>query len=273
LVRLSTYTNAPGILSAGAAVRQLQLALSKNVMYVDGGWRSLVEGLQGTAERAGANVVCGARVRSVEIGAGGARITAMDGSTIDARAVVLAVPPAAAASMCGGPAGEILGRWASEMTSVRAACLDVGLSALPKSRNLFALGVDTPVYLSVHSALARLAEPGHALIHVAKYLPAGASGDAKAIERELETLLDLVQPGWREVLLERRFLPEMTVSYAAVEARTGAVRHGPAVPGFEGLYVVGDWVGSRGMLLDASLASAESAAKEILAAERERAAA
>jgi phytoene dehydrogenase-like protein len=160
------------------------------------------------------------------------------------------------------------------MKPVRAACLDVGLSVLPKSRNLFALGVDAPVYLSVHSAVARLAEPGHALIHVAKYLPVDAASDAKADERELEALLDLVQPGWREVLVERRFLPEMTVSYAATEARTGAAQPGPAVPGVEGLYVVGDWVGARGMLLDASLASAESAVEGILATtERARAAA
>jgi len=274
LVRLSTYTNAPSVLSAGAALRQLQMALSENVLYVDGGWRTLVEGLHGAAERAGAEVVCGARVRSVECGQGRARVTTADGRIREAHAVVLAVPPAIAASMCDGSAGELLGRWAGEMTPVRAACLDVGLSVLPRSRNLFALGVDAPVYLSVHSAVARLAEPGHALIHVAKYLPVDAHGGAKDVEGELEALLDLVQPGWREVLLERRFLPEMTVSYAATEARTGAVRPGPAVPGADGLYVVGDWVGARGMLLDASLASAESAAKGILAAtERERAAA
>jgi hypothetical protein len=50
-------------------------------------------------------------------------------------------------------------------------CLDVVLSSLPDKDTLFAVGVDRPLYYSVHSAYAKLAPPeGGALIHVAKYL-------------------------------------------------------------------------------------------------------
>ncbi len=268
LIRLSTYANAPRTLSAGAALRQLQMALSDSVLYLDGGWQTLVDGLRRHAAAAGVEIRCGARVQSVQEADGRMVVATADGASIGTAAVVLAAPPAAAAAICRGTAATVIEKWAAEMSPVRAACLDVGLSSLPKSRNLFALGVDAPLYFSVHSSVARLAEPGAALIHVAKYIPVGDKSDAKADERALEELLDLMQPGWRDVLVERQFLPDMTVSHAVVEARTRAVRPGPAVPGVAGLYVVGDWVGSRGMLADASLASAESAVECILVASR-----
>ena len=41
-------------------------------------------------------------------------------------------------------------------------CLDVALSSLPDKDALFALGVDRPLYFSVHSAYAKLAPNGGA---------------------------------------------------------------------------------------------------------------
>ncbi len=264
LIRLSTYTNAPDTLSAGAALRQLQMALADNVLYLDGGWQTLVDGLREAAATAGAEIRRSARVAAVRAAQPGYRLELADGSALEAEAVVMAVPAAASAAMCDGAAGATLAGWNEEMVPVRAACLDVGLAQLPRSRNLFALGVDVPLYLSVHSAIARLAEPGAHLVQVAKYVPAGEDSDAAADERELEGLLDLAQPGWREHVVERRFLPNMVVSHAVVEARTAARRPGPEVPGCDGLYVAGDWVGPDGMLVDASLASAENATARIL---------
>src|SRR3546814_19437837 len=54
--------------------------------------------------------------------------------------------------------------------SIRLVCLDVALSSLPDKDTLFALGIDRPLYFSVHSTHAKLAPEGGALIHVAKYL-------------------------------------------------------------------------------------------------------
>ena len=86
------------------------------------------------------------------------------------------------------------------------------------------------------------------------------------LDGALEGLLDLVQPGWRDVLVERRFLPNMVVTYTQVTAAAGGLagRPGPAVPHMPNLYVVGDWVGSAGMLVDGSFASAKHAADMIL---------
>src|SRR5262249_55842397 len=148
---------------------------------------------------------------------------------------------------------------------IKAACLDIALSTLPRPRATFALGIDAPLYLSVHSAVAQLAPAGAATIHVAKYLDPDTVTDAKDDERQLEAHLDLVQPGWRDVVVERRSLPSMTVYHALATAAQGGTsgRPGPAVPKIANLYVAGDWVGPRGLLADASLASAKQAAELI----------
>jgi phytoene dehydrogenase-like protein len=270
LVRLSTYANAPAQHSAGAAVEQLQKALDGNVLYLNGGWQVLVDGLRNAAEKAGARILAPAKTLAVEKDDAGRRVRLADGTEIRAASVVLACPLAVAAALLSGAEHETLRGWAERAVPVRAACLDVGLSRLPRPKARFALGIDCPLYASVHSAYAELGPAGQAVLHVAKYLSPEEGGDAKSDERELEQLLDLVQPGWREVAVERRFLPNMQVSNALVTAADGGMggRPGPAVPGSDDLFVAGAWVGSRGMLVDASLASAREAAGMIDRASR-----
>jgi phytoene dehydrogenase-like protein len=259
LFRLSTYAADAERQSAGAALAQLQLALADGVEYLDGGWQTLVDALATSCRSAGVVVRTGAGVETVALGgdAGSWSVRLRDGATLAARAVVIAAPPTVAA--------ELLGRteWPGATIPVRAACLDLALSHLPEPRARFALGIDRPLYFSVHSAVARLAPDGGAVVQLAKYLAAGVRDDAKADERELEALADLVQPGWRAHVVERRFLPAMTVSHALVTAEMGgtAGRVDVEVPGMPGAYVVGDWVGPEGLLADASLASARRAAR------------
>ena len=81
---------------------------------------------------------------------------------------------------------------------IRAACLDLALSRLPRPDNRFALGLDRPLYYSVHSAAAKLAPEGVAVVHVMKYLGTDTNASSQAIEQELESFLDQIQPGWKE---------------------------------------------------------------------------
>jgi phytoene dehydrogenase-like protein len=259
LLRLATYTADMDCLSAGAALHQLRLAVEANVRYLDGGWQTLVDGLRRVATSAGARIVADARATNVRIEGGAARgVTLADGATIDAEGVILAVSPGAAAALV--PGVPALADRAARAIPVQAACLDLALSRLPSPRALIALGIDRPLYLSVHSASARLAPQGSALIHLVKYLAGNDDGDP---EGELEGLIDQVQPGWREVVVERRFLPSMVVSNALVAADEGGLTGRPdvAVPGVRGLALAGDWVGPEGMLADAALASARRAAE------------
>lgn len=266
--RVATYTNAPELMSAGSAIEQLKKAQDKSVLYLDEGWRTLVDGLREAALKSGVAIETESRVEAVTRDAGGAvsGVRLVDGRAIRASSVVISASPSVAASLVQDSERTSLARWADEAIPVRAACFDVALSRLPAPRATFALGIDRPLYLSVHSATAKLAPEGGALIQVAKYLEPNHRDSAETVERELEGLLDLVQPGWREVIVHRRFLPDMIVMNALPLASFGGTqgRPGPEVPGVPGLFVAGDWVGKEGLLVDAALASAKEAANKIL---------
>jgi phytoene dehydrogenase-like protein len=299
LMRLGTYCADADAQSAAAALAQVRLGM-RGVIYVDEGWQKLVDGLHSLAVAAGVNFVSSMRVvavahengavKSIELG--GLELEDRNdtlsvalpdmapeyeqGARIPAETVVMAIDPGSAAELlrAGGDA-SMCNEWAS-MRPVGLTCLDVALSSLPNPDGLFALGIDKPTYLSVHSAWAQLTPKGGALIHAAKYRKGHApiadmeieqSGSERraevaADERELEWLLDSMQPGWRNVLVHRRFLPAMTVSNAMVAP--SMTRPSPATP-VRGLYLAGDWVGDEGLLSDAALLSARAAAQAAIA--------
>jgi phytoene dehydrogenase-like protein len=266
LIRLSTYANSDAQ-SAGAALANLQSALAHGVLYLDHGWQTLVAGLRDVAVAAGARIEAGARVAAVLHDDAVRGVALADGGERRHDAVVATGGPSEVAPLVSGAAATALAAWSAAATPVKAACLDVALSRLPDPAGTFGLGIDEPVYVSVHSAAARLAPAGGAVVHVAKYLPVGQPSDPKADERQLERTLDLLQPGWRTALVARRFLPQLVVSHALVAAAAGGLagRPGPAVPGVRGLYVAGDWIGAEGMLADAAVASAAEAARLVVA--------
>jgi phytoene dehydrogenase-like protein len=261
--RLTTYVADMQQLSAGAAIDQLKLGLAGNVWYLDGGWQSLIEGLRCAAESHGAEVQSGAHVSSVRSDARGVLVELMD-RVIRANVVVLAIPPRAACETLSLPAQHPLVRWLSGAQPVRAACLDVALAKLPRPQHRFALGVDQPLYFSVHSAAARLAPDGVAVLHVMKYLESRESGPQ--LEEELQQFLERAQPGWRQHVLRQRFLPSMVVTPDLPQAHGGGLAGRPAVTAAKlpGVFLAGDWVGSRGQLADAAAASAEEAAEHAL---------
>jgi len=268
LLRLATYCNSMECINAGAALNQLRLAM-RGVIYVDEGWQKIVDALHSSAVAAGVNFVTSSRVirvdhdsavRAIEIGGlepetqsetqsylrpmpGEAR-----GTRLASDVVLLAVDPATARELIGDVS------WPS-MIPVVLSTLDVALSRLPQPKKTFALGIDRPLYFSVHSRWAQLTPKGGALIHVARY----GGGD----EAELEGLLDEMQPEWRDAVVHCRFLPSMTVSNALMPPAP-AVRPSATTP-IRGLYLAGDWVGDVGLLSDAALASARDAAKAMLA--------
>jgi len=251
LIRIATYAHPTEDMSAGAAIRQLQLVLSSGVRYVDGGWRTLVDALRKQVLTNGGEIATGRAVRSVAQG-----VTLDDGVTVNARSVILAGSPGMVADLTGNR------EWEDTRLPVHAACLDVALSSLPQPGNRAAFGMDEPLYASVHSAVARLAPEGGSLVHLARY--GGLQGrDPRQVREQLEDLLDRLQPGWRAHVVKTRFLPELTVSHAAVLASQGGLagRAPVAVAGRPGLFLAGDWVGSEGMLADASFASGRRAAQ------------
>lgn len=265
LVRVASYANDTERLSAGLAIHQLQFA-SRGVYYLRHGWQTLVDGLHKAALAAGARIEMGATVVRIERDDAARGVRLADGAIRPASAVIIAVSPQVAAELVERSDETPLREWADAAVPVRAACLDVGLQRLTRPKVTFVLGLDQPIYFSVHSRTAKLAPEGSAMIHIAKYLAMDDRTDPKETERELEAVLDLAQPGWRDELVERRFLPSMTVVNALATADCGGLagRPGLEVPGVRNLYVAGDWVGTEGWLSDASMASAKRAAELIL---------
>lgn len=272
MFRLATYSDRADLQSASAALAQLRLAI-RGVVYVDEGWQKIVDSLHSAAVASGVNFVTSSRVVSVHHDGGSVRGVELGGLEVDVRndTMSLAMPdmtdpdkgtliPAETVLMAVDPstARELAPDldWPTS-SAVTTACLDIALSKLPEPRNTFALGIDKPLYYSVHSKWAQLTPKGGALLHAMKY--------GEGTEGELETLVDEMQPGWRELIVHRRFLPAMTVSNALVEPEGRSSRMRAVTP-VRGLYVAGDWVDEGGILSDAAFASARAAAKAILAA-------
>ena len=262
LVRVATYANAPDQLDAAAAIHQIQLALAANVYYLDGGWGVLVQGLERRAREAGVAITTRARAERLVLENG--RVAAVvldDGTWVEASDVVVAGDPDTALRLAEKERAPRLAREIAALVPVRAACLDLALSRLPRPDRNFALGLDRPFYLSVHSAAAALAPPGGALIQVARYLAPDEAAPREAMRAALEGWADAVQPGWRDVLVRQRLMPAMTVSHGLPSYR--GPRPQPKVAEIGGLWLAGDWVGDRGLLADAAVASAEAVAGAI----------
>jgi phytoene dehydrogenase-like protein len=255
LARTFVYSTALDLVSAELFVEKLQRALRHPVHYVDGGWRTLVDGLRGVAERAGARIVSNVQVESVEIGDDHARsVRLRDGSVVRASAVVVATSPRDAAKIVEG------------LIPARIACLDVALNRLPVPGRPIVQDLDGPRFMSAQSVYSRVAPEGAALIISFKQLDPRHPGDPREDERDLEDLLDAAQPGWRDALVKRQYLPRIEAVGTLPTAREGgfAGRPGPRVPGLDNLYLAADWVGPEGFLVDASMASARRAAELVL---------
>ncbi len=254
LIRIATYTEPPDELRAKDALVQLEIAITAGVLYVDGGWQSLVDALRVRAEATGVRIVSGAHVEQLRAEGTGFAIAVRGQDDARAERVVLAVGPRTASALL--PEDAILSRAAAEATPIEAACLDVALDELTRpSTTLF--GTNEPYYAVVHSTSAKLApsdRPGAAVVHVAKYLAPGES----ATRAELESVLERLQPGAK--VHHARFTPRIIVQNWRATASRGGLDGRVTQPATANVALVGDWVGPRGMLLDAVFASADAAA-------------
>ncbi|MGB8164302.1 MAG: FAD-dependent oxidoreductase, partial [Nitrososphaeraceae archaeon] len=147
LCRIVTYADDPKIQSAGSTLSQLQMAISGGVIYLDGGWQTLVNGLKSEALKAKVRIYSGKRVSNIKeaiIDSSTAaettmplwKITVSDGSTILASTLIIAGSPTDVQGLFRDSKPDLLSYRVGKKTSrkinpVRAACLDVALSTLP----------------------------------------------------------------------------------------------------------------------------------------------
>lgn len=250
LARVSSYSHAPDIASAGMVVAQMQMALRSGVTYLDGGWQRLVDHLaDGVSVRRGT-------VTSVAGDGAGVEVRCADGPPLVARAAVVALANPSSAAVVLGRAPFAVG------PAVEAACLDL-VTSRPSDPGLL-LGVDEPLYLSNHCPPADLAPAGRSVVHVARYLAPGEQRDPSTTRAELAAHAARAGLG-ADAVVEARYLHRMTVVGALATAALGGLLGRPAVTdtGIANVFLAGDWVGPHGHLLDASLASADDAASRI----------
>jgi hypothetical protein len=229
--RVSNYADDLTKLSARAGLDQVAMSRDHGVLYVDGGWQSIVEALASRARAKGVEIRCGEPVTD---------LAAFAGSKI-----ILAVPPF--------EVERLTGKKLEGLVPVKMSALTLGLRRLPEGSALFALGVDRPLYLSVHSSWARVAPEGAALVHLGTY--------GGGTREELEQFADLLLPNWRDEVEVAQFLPSMVVMYGMP---TTAGR--PDVDTLGGILIAGDWVGPTGLLGDAATASGLRAAAKLCGA-------
>src|SRR5215211_742232 len=267
LARTFVYSTALDLVSAELFVEKLQRALRHPVHYVDGGWRTLTDGLRAAAERAGARIISNVQVESIEIGDGHVRgVRLHDGSVVRASGVVVATSPKDVAKLVNGGEHPAMRRIVDSLIPARIACLDVVLGRLPVPDRPIVQDLDGPRFMSAQSVYSRVAPEGAALIIAFKQLDPRHLGDPREDERDLEDLLDAAQPGWRAALVKRQYLPRIEAVGTLPTAREGGFsgRPGFRVTGLDNLYLAGDWVGPEGFLIDASMASARRAAEVVL---------
>jgi len=238
----------------------------RGVDYLHGGWQQLVDALAERARGAGVQIETGARVTG---------LVQRHGRVVGVRTASGVAPAAAVVVTTGAKplrgwlddvqGAEPVARFLDEAMPARLACLDVALRRLPRAVRGQApchlvLGVDEPVYASVHSALVELAPAGGAVVHLARYLPPGESPDTA--RRRLEQILELMQPGYADEVKVVRYRPRMVATTDVPVAGVGLAGR-PSSRVVPGLYVAGDWVGPEGMLADAVFASARAASDAV----------
>lgn len=234
IVRLATYANQPELMSADVAVSQLQLALGSGVLYLHGGWQSLVDQLAATP---------------------GVDIVKDDTPTDlpDAPAVIIAAGGASTAARLTGTTFDL-------GPPAHVGCLDLGLGRRPDVD--LVIGGDVPFYFSNHSAVAELAPAGQFHAAAVQYLGAGEEPDADKI------MAFVGHAGVRDddVIVSRR-LHRMSPVSSLPRASTGGLAGRPELTssGHANVFLAGDWVGPYGFLADAAIASAEAAAHAALA--------
>jgi phytoene dehydrogenase-like protein len=257
LIRLSTYSNDPHNIDAGAAIAQMQLG-SGGVRYVDNGWQQIVESIVAVLRRRGVDLVDGQEVIAVEPG----RVVTAERVIVARTSVLAAGGPSVVERLTGRPLSGTL------TAPFTATVLDLCLSRLHEG---VTLGLDRPYYLSPHAPLAKLAPTGGGLVTLMSYNPPDndrASDTTRAELREMARLSGIAD----DTVLHERFLAKCTVAHGGPSATAGGAAGRPSIDadGLEGVFIAGDWVGSEGWIADCSAASGAAAGTAAFAAAESR---
>ncbi|MDQ0272769.1 phytoene desaturase family protein [Cytobacillus purgationiresistens] len=263
LCRLTTYIHAPELQLARPVLKQIKRSLKSGVIYVDGGWDTLIQMLRKRAVDAGLKIVLDKKVIEIEPLIDHQIIKCSDGAAFYAADCLMAVPPTAAYKMLKGAERSSLRIWKEQAIPVTAACLDLGIKSLPQPDNQFAIGLDQAVFFTNQSRAAKLSQNGTSVVSVTKYHKVNQKEKFATGDDELKAVMNILHPGWEEVVEEKQYLSNITVTFDFPHVKRKQLP-GPSIPEMNGIYIAGDWAGHDEMLADAAAASGKRAAIDIL---------
>lgn len=267
--RLSGYSNAPHLVSAGIVLRQLKLSLT-GAVYVNRGWQTIINQLLELANKYGVSIIQSCHIEQLVLDRTLQTVIYTHNQNtqhIQTRWIISTIPPKALLELVPEIKEKSLGKLLAGSIPVKAACLDLTLKRLPQTNRHFALDVNDSLYYSNHSNAAKLTyHPEHQVIHVMKYLKPDEQADDHVLQ-DLYAFLELNQPSWREQLVTERYLPQLVVSHRlpVVGSPDPAAQ---VQQSFPGLLVAGEWTSNQYILADAAVVTALEASKIILEKER-----
>lgn len=264
LCRTSTYSKDIDYQRVGPAVRQVQLALKSGVLYLDGGWQTIVDQLRVQAVKAGVTVLNNKKVSQIRHDNGSVcGLLLDDQEVLNVSRIISTLSPNETSRLFTGAEQTALRSWTEDARPIMAACLDLSLRRLPVPGRQLAMGIDQPVFFTNHSRSSKLSGNGEQVVHLIQYNGTGES-DPREDERKLEQTMNLLHPHWQKEVVARQYLPNITVVHDYMHIGRRDPMPGPAVAGIEGLYVAGDWASHGEMLADAAAASARRASIQLL---------
>ncbi|QWG39185.1 FAD-dependent oxidoreductase [Bacillus mycoides] len=264
LCRTTTYTYAPTMQLASSVLKQIQLSMKEGVLYVDGGWETIITNLRGIANTSGVQFLAKKHVLKIEHCEGKQRIHCFDDEVFEAGAVIVTTPPKEACKIIKGTEGTSLQKWSEQSIQVTVAALDIGLKRLPNPLHHFALGLDQPIFFTNQSRAAKLSEDGALVVSLIKYHnPMLEINHFHDDQEQLENTIELLHPNWKREVVAKQYLPKITVVHDFPHIDR-VEKPGPNIPEMPGVYVAGDWAGHDEILADAAVASGKRAALHIL---------
>lgn len=261
LGRLATYCHAPEMVSAKVIVANMKNAMG-GVLYLDGGWQTIIDQLHNKAILSGVEVKPHTLVKQMKPAQQDhIKLVLSNDEEILGKYVICTTGPHELHEMLVETEQN---NFFSKITPVQGATLDVALTELPNPKRLFAMGITDPLYYSVHSPYARLSDdPKSAVLHVFKYHHPNDTHDGTSVKNELEQFLDQLQPGWQQYVMTKRFIPNITVNQRLPQIgdEQKLQRSKTEIPG---LYIAGDWASPDSILADGAVSSGKQAAAEII---------
>jgi len=230
--------------------------------YPEGGWGPVLDALLEAVKRSSrCEVRLGTRLERVIAPGSSVEGVTAGGEDIEAGAVVCAFPPQSLADEIDidPPLPEVYRKRLSALEDSVGLCIEMGLNTpITKDRRIV-FSVGPPALLwAVSNTSPAVAPPGKQLLQFFSPISGKMRGDKAFIERRTDELIDLAVKVYGHTPDEefKRVMVTTIGSVVPFAGQSRPYRPGISVPGYDGLYIIGDGVNASGLGGDLAARSA-----------------